>query len=140
MSRLGGVLALVACMALAGGLASGNTNRSHAAKRHARVLLVGTYHHHRGRYKTIQAAVNAARPGDWILVGPGDYHERADHKRSGRPSGDDAGGGVYIAKAHIHLRGMNRNRVVVDGTKRGSPKCSKSQSAQDFGPAVEGGK
>ena len=35
---------------------------------------------------------------------------------------------------------MNRNRVVVDGTKRGSPKCSKGQAAQDFGPAVKGGK
>src|ERR1700691_1659792 len=39
------------------------------------VLLVGTYHGKSGAFKTIQAAVNAAKPGDWILVAPGDYHE-----------------------------------------------------------------
>ena len=38
----------------------------------ARVLLVGTYRGIRGQYASIQAAVDAARPGDWILVGPGD--------------------------------------------------------------------
>ena len=43
-----------------------------------RVLLVGTFHGHAGQYATIQSAVNAARPGDWILVAPGDYHENAD--------------------------------------------------------------
>ena len=38
----------------------------------ARVLLVGSYHGIAGDYTGIQAAVDAARPGDWILVGPGD--------------------------------------------------------------------
>src|SRR5206468_1516084 len=42
----------------------------------AAVLRVGTWNGIRGPYKTIQAAVNAARPGDWVLVGPGDYKER----------------------------------------------------------------
>ena len=42
------------------------------------VRLVGTYKGIHGQYKTIQAAVDAARPGDWILVAPGDYHERQD--------------------------------------------------------------
>ena len=42
------------------------------------VLLVGTFHGHAGTYTSIQAAVDAARPGDWILVAPGDYHETAD--------------------------------------------------------------
>ena len=37
----------------------------------AKVLLVGTYHGVRGQYKSIQAAVDAARPGDWILIAPG---------------------------------------------------------------------
>ena len=31
------------------------------------------------QFDSIQAAVDAAHPGDWILVGPGDYHERATH-------------------------------------------------------------
>ena len=34
------------------------------------VLLVGTYHGHAGQYSSIQSAVNAAKPGDYILVGP----------------------------------------------------------------------
>src|ERR1700712_5505122 len=42
------------------------------------VLLVGTYQGHAGKYKTIQSAVDAAAPGDWILVAPGDYKETAD--------------------------------------------------------------
>ena len=37
----------------------------------ARVLLVGSYNGVRGQYKSIQAAVDAAKRGDWILVGPG---------------------------------------------------------------------
>jgi hypothetical protein len=39
----------------------------------ATVLRVGTYHGIRGQYRTIQAAVDAAKPGDWVLVAPGDY-------------------------------------------------------------------
>ena len=46
----------------------------------AKVLLVGSYHGIPGKFKSIQAAVDAARAGDWILVGPGDYHEQADHR------------------------------------------------------------
>ena len=40
-----------------------------------RVLLVGTYNGHAGAYSTIQSAVDAARPGDWVLIAPGDYHD-----------------------------------------------------------------
>ena len=43
--------------------------------RTGRALLVGTWHGHSGPFRSIQAAINAARPGDWILVAPGDYHE-----------------------------------------------------------------
>src|SRR5438270_3611078 len=84
---------------------------AHAARH--RVLLVGSYHHQRGGYRTIQAAVDAARPGDWILVGPGDYHEQADRRAARGPQPDHTPAGVVIAKPRIHLRGMNRNRVVV---------------------------
>ncbi len=36
-----------------------------------RVLLVGKYKGIAGKYSSIQAAVNAAHRGDWILVAPG---------------------------------------------------------------------
>jgi Protein of unknown function (DUF1565) len=51
-------------------------------------------------YKTIQAAVNAAKTGGWVLVEPGVYHEE-----------------VKITPEHngLTLRGMNRNTVLIDG-------------------------
>ena len=54
-----------------------------ASAANARVLLVGTYHGIHGQFKSIQAAVNAAHPGDWILVAPGDYKTRRSHAPSG---------------------------------------------------------
>ena len=39
----------------------------------AQVLRVGTYNGIPGQFDSIQAAVNAARPGDTILAAPGDY-------------------------------------------------------------------
>ena len=104
------------------------------AGRHGpRVLLVGTFRGVPGRYRSIQGAVNAARPGDWILVAPGDYHENADETGPfGNPAAG-AMGGVYITKSGITLRGMNRNTVIVDGTKPGSPACSSDPAAQDYG-------
>src|SRR6516165_5016108 len=89
-----------------------------------KVLQVGTFHGKAGQFTTIQAAVNAARPGDWILVGPGDYHENADHTGPFGNPGVGAMGGVYITKSGITLRGMNRKTVIVDGTKKGSAPCS----------------
>jgi hypothetical protein len=106
----------------------------------ARVLRVGTYHGIRGQFRSIQAAIDAARPGDWILIGPGDYHERADRRSSPGPQPADVPAAVVIAKSRIHLRGMNRNRVVVDGTKPGSPKCSSKPSNQDLGITGPDGK
>jgi hypothetical protein len=109
------------------------------------VLRVGTYNSIPGPYTTIQAAVNAAHPGDWILVGPGVYHEKGfsptlcsttDCKP--RPSE------VFITTAGLHLRGMNRDSVIVDGTNvsttqaagtlpPGSPACSSDPALQDPG-------
>src|SRR3954452_21426852 len=85
------------------------------AKGH-RVLLVGK----KGNYKTIQSAVNAARPGDWILIAPGDYKEA-----------------VLIRKDGLHLRGMSRTGVIVDGTKSG-PACSSKPKDQNFKRGARG--
>jgi hypothetical protein len=91
----------------------------------AKVLTVGSYHGIRGQFRSIQAAVNAAKPGDWILIGPGDYHEQGVRGAS-EPAG------VLIRTPRLHLRGMNRNRVIVDGTKSGARPCSSRPSDQEF--------
>ena len=78
------------------------------------VWRVGTYHGIPGQFTSIQAAVNRAGPGDWILVAPGDYHE------NGSPTGPHPAG-VLIQTAGIHLRGMDRNHTIVDGTAPGAP-------------------
>jgi hypothetical protein len=97
----------------------------------ARVLRVGTYHHIKGQFKTIQAAVDHARPGDWILVAPGDYKTTSSRAPAANP---DIPSGVLIAKPDLTIRGMNRNTVVVDGTKPGYGKCSRKPAAQNYGP------
>jgi len=97
----------------------------------ARVLLVGAYRGIHGQFSSIQAAVDAARPGDWILVGPGDYKTSRVRAPRGAPSMPAA---VLIAKARLHIRGMSRNRVIVDGTRPGSAACSRKAAAQNLGP------
>src|SRR5438874_1359770 len=83
----------------------------------AQVLRVGTYHGVKGQYKTIQAAVKAAKPGDWILVGPGDYKTKSSSiPTTGHPA-DTFPAGVLITTPRLRLRGMDRNKVIVDGTK-----------------------
>jgi Right handed beta helix region len=47
---------------------------------------------------SIQAAVDQAQPCDWVLVPPGLYPEN-----------------VVVATPTVHVRGMNRNTVVVEG-------------------------
>ncbi|HEY6425852.1 MAG TPA: hypothetical protein VIX84_01335, partial [Acidimicrobiales bacterium] len=100
-----------------------------------RALLVGTFNGIAGQYQTIQQAVNAAQPGDWILIAPGDYHEQADHLSPPTATAVSLGwyGGVQIHTNNIHLRGMNRSSVVVDGTKPGAAQCSTNAADQDLG-------
>jgi hypothetical protein len=69
-----------------------------AAGAAARVLIVTQRHVSYPHYVSIQAAVDAARAGDWILIDRGVY-----------------GGPVKITTPDLHLRGINRNQVIVDG-------------------------
>ena len=100
------------------------------------ILRVGTYRGVPGQFSSVQAAVDAARPGDWILVAPGDYKEGGGRAPAGRP---DLPAGVLVTTPGVHLRGMDRNTVVVDGTRPGSPACSSRPSDQEFGPAAGAG-
>ncbi len=54
-------------------------------------------------YSTIQAAVNASKKGNWILVEPGVYDEE-----------------VKVTHKHhdIWIRGMDRNGVIIDGQNK----------------------
>jgi plastocyanin len=49
-------------------------------------------------HSTIQAAVDAASPGDMVLIGPGIYHEA-----------------VRVFTPYLTIRGADRNRTVLDG-------------------------
>ncbi len=106
-----------------------------------RVLTVGTFDGMAGQYATVQSAVDAAQPGDWILVAPGDYHEQADHANPPSPTDVSLGwyGGVAIHTPDLHIRGMDRNSVIVDGTKPGAPACSSNPADQDPGVVGSGG-
>ena len=103
-----------------------------AAGASAAVLRVGTWKGRAGDFTSIQDAVDAASPGDWILIAPGDYHERGDYTHA--LPGGDAAGAVLITKPNLHLRGLDRNQVIVDGTKPGAAPCDASPDAQDLGP------
>ena len=92
------------------------------------VLLVGSWHGKPGEFGSIEAAVEAARPGDWILIGPGDYHER--------PGSRD---GLRVTTPDLHLRGMSRAGVVIDGTLPGAPvPCDRQGRWQNLGPDRQG--
>jgi hypothetical protein len=126
-TRLGA--ATVACCIIAALAAAGPAA--------AAIRRVGTYNGVKGGYKTIQAAVTASKPGDWILIGPGDYKEQATSVPTGA---DGAGAALVIQTAGLHIRGMDRNGVVLDGTKPKTPQCSAVASDQNLGPLDAEGK
>ena len=101
----------------------------------AKVLRVGSFHGIRGQYHSVQAAVDAAKPGDWILIGPGDYKTTTSRAPAGAA---DHPAGVLITKPRLRLRGMNRNTVIVDGTRRGRA-CNSIEADQNFGPGNSDG-
>lgn len=57
-------------------------------------------------YKTIQEAVNAAPKNSWVLIEPGIYTEEVK---------------ITSAQNGLHLRGMDRNGVIVDGQNKATP-------------------
>jgi hypothetical protein len=127
--RLGGALVLAAsALTLAAGQAAASSPATRAA---LRVLLVcngsvtpcpATRHH---QYGTVQAAVDAARPGNWILIWPGVYHENNPAWQAG----------VWIGTRDLHIRGLNRNQVIIDGSNGSSAHpCPASPSRQNFAP------
>jgi hypothetical protein len=118
-----GAFAGVAVLALAASPAS------------ARVFKVGTFNGKRGNVGTIQKAIDKALPGDWVLIAPGDYKEAGARS----PEGSDQAAGVLVTKPGVHIRGMDRNGVVIDGTKPGTPQCSSNTADQNPGPLDSGG-
>ena len=115
----------VASLAVIGAINASNAPPAHAA---SRVLLVGAYHGVKGQYGSLQAAVNAAHPGDWILVAPGDYKTTS----SSAPKGaSNTPAGVLVQTPDLWIRGMSRNQVIIDGTKPGTSQCSSQKSAQN---------
>ncbi len=103
----------------------------------AQVLRVGSWNGVPGNEPSLDAAVAALQPGGWLLIGPGDYHPRMDY--SANQSSSDAPAAVLVTAANTHLRGMNRNQVVIDGTAPASSQCSTAPGDQDFGPLDSSG-
>jgi hypothetical protein len=69
----------------------------------ARALVVTKKNVSYKHYRSIQSAVNAARSGDWVLIAPGTYT-----------------GPVKVTTDNLYIRGLDRNKVIVDGKhKRG---------------------
>jgi len=98
-----------------------------------RILRVGSFNGKKGQCKTIQEAVKAAAPGNWILIGPGDYKQSSSEQMPGAVGDDRAGADIVITTPNLHIRGMNRNSVMIDGTKPGHPECSSEEGAQYLG-------
>ena len=117
---------------------SSSSDSSSTTTSSGHVLTVGTFHGTKGEYSTIQAAVDAAKKGDWILVAPGDYKETADLSNPSASTDNGQFGGVLITTAGVHLRGMDRNTTVVDGTKAGAAQCSAAEADQQFGVVKDG--
>jgi hypothetical protein len=98
------VAAARAGLLLAVALLAGLVTAAGSAASQATVRVVSKTKSGPDVYPTIQGAVNAAQPSDWILVEPGEYDES-----------------VRVETPGLHIRGLNRNTVVVDGQHEVSP-------------------
>lgn len=123
-----------ATLAMSSLIATGNDPAVAAAPQ---VLRVGTWNGVPGNVANLETAMAELKPGGWLLIGPGDYHPAMDYSAAQRTS--DTPSAVLDTAANTHLRGMDRNAVIIDGTKPGSTPCSSAPSAQDFGPTDSAG-
>ncbi len=122
------VLAVAGVAAFTGG---GQAAVGHQAGHAARVLLVcngstrACPRTSAKLYVSVQSAVDAASPGDWILIWPGVYHENTPKWQAG----------VWIGTRDLHIRGLDRNGVIIDGSKGSARRpCPSSPSRQNFRP------
>lgn len=76
-------------------------------------------------YVSVQAAVTAATRGDWILIWPGVYHENDPEYHAG----------VLITTSDLHIRGLSRSGVIIDGSNgTAADPCPSSPALQNFTP------
>src|SRR5262249_19850507 len=125
---LAGAPAIAGSQALAATAHGARDHLTGAAQRGSNVLLVcngSTKPCPPGApvFSTVQGAVNAANPGDWVLIWPGVYHEKSTQWPTA---------GVWIQKPGLHVRGLDRNGVIIDGSNgtAGRP-CPASPALQD---------
>lgn len=85
-------LAMLAIVAVGCGSSSSSKGDTRDTMVSGRTLAVPT------GYKTIQKAVDAAKPGDLILVSPGIYHEA-----------------VNVTTDRLVIRGLDRNKTILEG-------------------------
>jgi hypothetical protein len=102
------------------------------------ILRVGTWNGIPGNVNTLNAAIAQLKPGGWILLAPGDYHPSMDYQAAQASSRYPAA--VLVTTPWVHIRGMDRNKVIIDGTLSGSKPCSSAPSAQNFGSLDSSGK
>ncbi|WP_116999095.1 right-handed parallel beta-helix repeat-containing protein [Desertimonas flava] len=85
-------LAAVSLLAVVGGAHPGASASTEVPEGGGAVLAVPA------DFPTIQEAVDAAQPGDLVLISPGTYHEA-----------------VNVVTPEITIRGLDRNEVILDG-------------------------
>src|SRR5215469_6900770 len=129
--RMSSRLAVAMTLAVSGAVAAagGQALAGQSARHSPRVLLVCNGSTRpcpttKARlYPTVQSAVNAASPGDWILIWPGVYHENTPQWKAG----------VWVGTPDLHIRGLNRNGVIIDGSKGSARRpCPSSPSLQNY--------